>query len=272
LKSDVRKLSKHATASKRTSIEDRRRKLESRISNFHVTAFELLGNIEDDEMDILPQFLGFDDDDDDEEEEWDASGSEDESSDGSVGSDSDAEDGEAESAENTVICMPSSFSKGDIERLGLQNLAAQEMELRQGQANDRLKDLRLALGHKALLFRTQLRAAKTSVGKTRAWDDIKIATVKVNKHVRSYRRARKAMERLGADDLILGKYQVLEQEHLKLSGDITEENRVGQRSDALPWFWRLDGQNMDQDDTWMQECEWRAYFYITILNHHKFIG
>jgi len=27
---------------------------------------------------------------------------------------------------------------------------------------------------------------------------------------------------------------------MKMAGDLTEENRYGQRSDTLAWFWRLD--------------------------------
>ena len=59
-------------------------------------------------------------------------------------------------------------------------------------------------------------------------------TIKINKHLRAYRRARKALEHLGANDATLMQYQKLQTEHLKLSADITEENRVGQRSDVLP--------------------------------------
>jgi len=36
-------------------------------------------------------------------------------------------------------------------------MASQELELRQGQANDALEGLRLALGNKSLLFRTKVR-------------------------------------------------------------------------------------------------------------------
>jgi len=79
--------------------------------------------------------------------------------------------------------------------------------------------------------------------------------VKINKHLRAYKRARKALECLKADAATLSQFQELQTEHLKLSADITEENRVGQRSDVLPWFWRLDGQNADQHNTWMQECK-----------------
>ena len=75
--------------------------------------------------------------------------------------------------------------------------------------------------------------------KTRAWDDIKVANLKVIKHVRAYRCARRALEHLGADNATLARFQKLQTKHLKISADITEENRVGQRSDTLPWFWRL---------------------------------
>jgi hypothetical protein len=156
--------------------------------------------------------------------------------------------------EKTAICMPSSLMSEDIQRLGLQSLADQEIKLREGQANDCLQALRMALGHKAVLFRTKMRNATTSIRKTRTWDDIKVVTVKVNKHARAYRRARNALERLGADDAMMRRYEKLEKEDLKLSKDVMEENRFGQRNDVLPWFWRLEGRNSDQDDTWMQEC------------------
>jgi hypothetical protein len=242
---------KRATASEKTAIKDKQRKLESKLHTFYEKARDFLGDLGDENVETLPQFTGF------EAADGDDSGIE-------VGSDIDSEDseengdggeGEDKHPENTVICLPSSFEQDDIERLGLHDLAKQEMELRQGQANDSLMGLRMALGHKAIVYRTKVRTAATSHGKTRAWGDIKTITVKVNKHVRAYRRARNAMERLGADDTVLGRYQELKQEHLKLSGDITDENRYGQRNDVLPWFWRLDGQNSDQDDTWMQECK-----------------
>jgi len=274
LRSDIRKKSKRATASERTTIKDRQRKLDSRLSTFHQKAAEFMGDIGDEDVDLLPQLSGVvveDDEDsggedggDDVLEEENSNGEEEEE-------DDDDDDDEHEHPENTPICLPSPLKRDDIQKLGLLDLAAQEMELRQGQANDSLMGLRMALGHKAVLYRTKVRTATSSIGKTRAWDDIKVATIKVNKHVRAYKRARKAMERLGADDAMLGKYQELEREHLKLSGDITEENRFGQRNDVLPWFWRLEGQNAEQDNTWMQECKSYIHLNILILMLDKFI-
>jgi hypothetical protein len=113
----------------------------------------------------------------------------------------------------------------------------------------------MALGHRAILYRTKVRNAKSTVDKTRAWDNVKAMTVKVSKHARAYRCARKALEHLGADNATLTQYQELQSKHLQVNKDITEENRVGQRSDVLPWFWRLDSHNAEQHDTWTQECK-----------------
>jgi hypothetical protein len=59
--------------------------------------------------------------------------------------------------ERMTIFMPSSLQHADVQRLGLATMARQELELRQGQADDALEGLRLALGHKALLYRSKVR-------------------------------------------------------------------------------------------------------------------
>ena len=247
--SDLQKMSQHATASEKTSIEDKRRKIEERLDQFNKKAEELIGEDAEDDLEIMPQFTG-----------WEDNDNEDYANEGNcadVWEEVDEEEN-SEKPEMAPICLPSCLKQTDVQRLGLEVLASQELELRKGQANDCLQGLRLALGHKAVLYRTKVRMAKSSVDKTRAWDDIKVANLKVNKHARAYRRARRALEHLGADDTTLAHFQDLQSKHLKISADITEENRVGQRSDTLPWFWRLDGQNTDQHDTWMQEC--KLYF------------
>jgi hypothetical protein len=47
-------------------------------------------------------------------------------------------------------------------------------------------------------------------------------------------------------------------EDMKMSGDITEENRIGQRSSVLAWFWRL-GSDVAMEEVdlnpRMKECE-----------------
>jgi hypothetical protein len=229
-------MSNHATILKQTSKKDRQRKLDERLTYFNKKAEEYMREIVED-PDILPQYTGLEKDDDGNGNPWEE--------------EDDEEEENSQKPEAMPICMPSSLKRDVIQRLGLEILASQELELRKGQASDCLQSLRIALGHKAALYRTK---RKTSTEKTRASADIKTQSSKTRKHIRAYRRARKALERLGANDATLLQYQELRSEHLRLSGDITEENRVGQRSETLPWFWRLDGQNPEQHDTWMQEC------------------
>jgi hypothetical protein len=118
-----------------------------------------------------------------------------------------------------------------------------------------LREIRICLGHKALLFRNKVRYSTNVKGKTRAWKDITKITREVMMHVRCYLRAREALDRLGASQDILDKYKDIKKADLKMSQDVVEENRFGQRNDILAWFWRL-GPHSDTDgDEAMQECE-----------------
>jgi hypothetical protein len=51
------------------------------------------------------------------------------------------------------------------------------------------------------------------------------------------------------------RYKPILPQDLSLSGDVIEEQRTGQRNDALPWFWRMGTANGDQGNPWMDECE-----------------
>jgi hypothetical protein len=61
---------------------------------------------------------------------------------------------------------------------------------------------------------------------------------RIQQAVADYRRAKAALDRLEATD---PKFKDVAKEDLNVPGDIIEENRIGQRSDTLAWFWRLDG-------------------------------
>jgi pimeloyl-CoA synthetase len=99
-----------------------------------------------------------------------------------------------------------------------------------------------------------VRVARSYKATTCAWKDVRLAQEKIRKHVRAYRRARKALEQLGASEEVLEKYKPIMQDDLRMSGDVVEENRTGQRSDALAWFWHTGDVNLDQENNWMNEC------------------
>jgi hypothetical protein len=66
-----------------------------------------------------------------------------------------------------------------------------------------------------------------------------------------YKLAREALLSLGAE---IPQFQPILQHDLKVEADIVEENRFGQRSHTLAWFWRL-GTLTDGESSWMDECE-----------------
>jgi hypothetical protein len=246
--------------------------LEGRIKAFHRKADTLIDladlegltpvpvDVDDGESEALEEWDGVDpvglvSEDDD----WDAEDNVEVISSPEASISSDLESGEDELlvyAENMALSLPSRLDKTYISNHRLETLARQEIELRVGQANDALAALRVELGHKSLLFRSKVRYSKNQKGKTRAWKEVAQSAGRVAKHVSCYRRARNALERLEADEDILEKYREIKKEDLKMSSDMVEENRFGQRNDTLAWFWHLGPQTDAESHGWMQECTW----------------
>lgn len=164
------------------------------------------------------------------------------------------------------IDLPSQRGWSTCVEQGLQNIAELELELRRGQANEALHQLHLHLAYKALLLRKTIRNVKSQKKSTRAWKVVHRMEGKAGAQVSIYRQARQALLALlpeeGESDKgdkirrdVLSAYQEIEKAHLKMPGDITEEQRAGQKNDRLAWFWRFDvGKDMN-DDTWLEECK-----------------
>ncbi|KAI6026891.1 hypothetical protein BKA83DRAFT_4049978, partial [Pisolithus microcarpus] len=103
------------------------------------------------------------------------------------------------------------------------------------------------LGSKAMLYRQNFRTANSTREGTRTKREIQKVVVRINKHVRSYQRARKAILGLDLNDNIGEKYQEIQPEDLAVSKEVTEENRFGQGVSKMAWFWMVDGeQNQNQ--------------------------
>lgn len=76
--------------------------------------------------------------------------------------------------------LPSLLGRVRSEQLGLTSLVQQEVLLRKGTAHDALEELRISLAHKAAIFRTDLRHAKATGGKSRAWGNVRLVEAKVS--------------------------------------------------------------------------------------------
>ena len=157
--------------------------------------------------------------------------------------------------EEVVLYLPSNFTLLQRKEYGLQRLGKMEYELREGQANDSLERLRECLAEKSLRFRKELRPAKGQKKTTRAWDSVHRMDDQVKKAVVTYRTARQAIGELG-EAADLERFQEIRKSDLKMSGDVVEENRVGQRSSILPWFWRLDRKAKEYCGDYEKECEY----------------
>ena len=164
--------------------------------------------------------------------------------------------------ERIRIKMPSTL--GSTLKLDPNNLCAQEEELRVSQAEQALAALRLSMGEAAVHYRLQGRSAQRGKNtKTRSWEQAKKALREVHKHWRIYNRSRTALIHLPKSGTWKTKYKIITKDHLKISPDIDHENRVGQRSSQLAWFWLVPdalGEVHDDISEWHEECKWIIFW------------
>ena len=72
-----------------------------------------------------------------------------------------------------------------------------------------------------------------------AWDNVHKMDSEAQKHRSIYCHAQSALQQLDIDSDYMETLHDITNDDLKVMGDITEENRFGQCSDAIPWFWRI---------------------------------
>ena len=61
---------------------------------------------------------------------------------------------------------------------------------------------------------------------------------------------------MGVDHSIFQEtYKEIQPSDLIVTGDISEMNRIGQKNDKLPWFWRLQKEDLEENSPAMMECK-----------------
>ena len=158
-------------------------------------------------------------------------------------------------AEHISLHLPSHLGHGWCYRNSAEDLAKAELRLREGQLNDSLHHIRIALGHKSYLYRNDVCPARTQRLKTRAWTEVHAVESTVQHHARVYNRARKSMQNLGADASLLDRYKVLERQDLKIDTAVIAPDVHGQRNKSLPWFWSMDVRRDSDVGAWMNDCK-----------------
>lgn len=152
--------------------------------------------------------------------------------------------------EAAILILPSSFARESLQSMDLGHLAEKETSLRVGQANDTLHALRMALGQKSVLFRTEIRHNSNSQRKKgKAWGKVAAAESTIRHHARVYSRCREAFHRLNADEDVLSRYKELKKEDFKVTTAIADPNGRGTRNASLAWFWNIGGEmDMENED------------------------
>jgi hypothetical protein len=258
LRADIRCLPTNHTTTQKADILDKQQRLHSRMAKFNRMAQHFMPN-----LNIDVTFSHHDDPAFHFEEE--GRNLDDEERDEYAEEDGFEEDPDESFPEDPTLSMPSCIGSSFLKEANLGNLVQEEVQLRIGQANDSLEKLKTHLGHKAILYRMNFRSSTSVRTDTRSKQDIRRATLKVNRDVRSYHRARESLSHLKAPQEILQKYQPIKREELKVSKEITEENRFGQGSNILPWFWRIGGNQPGPAGKWNDECECLSAFDVNFF-------
>jgi hypothetical protein len=157
-------------------------------------------------------------------------------------------------AEHISLYLPSHLGRSWCNRNAAEDLAKAELRIREGQLNDSLHHIRIALGHKSYLFRNNVCPARTQRLKTRAWAEVHAVESTVQHHAQVYNRAQQSMLDLGADASLLDRYKVLERQHLRTNTTVIAPNVRGQRNKSLPWFWSMDVRRDADVGAWMNDC------------------
>ena len=228
---DARSIHSRTTESQRLDISRRRDRLQSQINGLLQTAAAFVGADWDSGLDSRDN--------------------------GDPGSD---EDGifvtvSPGNAEHAILPLPSYMGLPRCGELELNGLVEQELQLRQGQANDALHEIRLALTDKAILFCTEVRHGKSYAVTTHAWKKVSDLDTLVKRYSAVYNQCQKQMVALGADQSILDRYQMLNKKDLTVSTAVSDPNARGHRHDSLAWFWTMDIPKDTNKNDWMSECK-----------------
>lgn len=163
------------------------------------------------------------------------------------------------------IAMPSILGLPACQARNLDALVQAEIQLRVGQCNDALQVIRLFIGRKAFIFKTDVRSAATMAMKTRSYRKIQNLDSTLRHHAQLYHRSRAALGALAASPAILSRFKDLKPEDLKAKTTFIDSSVKGVKHKHLSWFWYLDIEGDTLDDNVMRECLFFSLSPVQIL-------
>ncbi|KIK77258.1 hypothetical protein PAXRUDRAFT_167416 [Paxillus rubicundulus Ve08.2h10] len=135
-----------------------------------------------------------------------------------------------------ALPLPSSLGCRNCNKHGLAALGDLELQLHIGQANDTLQSIHFTLADKVVLFHTEVHHTSNQSANTRMWGKVHQADTMLSRHAQIYRKCRKAMVALEADEVLLERYKLLVDQDLKVTTAISDPNGSIHRMEKLAWF------------------------------------
>jgi hypothetical protein len=252
----VRKIGSHPTPDQQRDVALKRARLQDRVDTFQKQAANILqadSEGEDESWDntleketyVGIEFDGIGEGDDDDEHPSSAKEHDQMQSSG--------DDGRVDT-EYISLHLPSYLGRNWCDRNAAEDLAKAELRLREGQLNDSLHHIRIALGHKSYLFRNNIHPARMQRLKTSAWAEVHAVEATVQHHARVYTHAQKALVDLGASTSLLDRYKILRRQDLSVKTSVIAPHVPGQQNETLPWFWTMDVRRDADVWEWMEDC------------------
>jgi hypothetical protein len=163
--------------------------------------------------------------------------------------------------EHIPLQLPSTQGRDACVASQRTGLMEQEIELRTGQANDALSQIRLGLNYKAYLWKEYKQTDNYKM-KTRSSTALRAAEHNIQQHVAAYSLAFRALTSLDQQGL----FKPIAKEDLYLNPNIVKQNRIGQSKVALSWIWRTGQLSKDEsEDTWRQKSKHCSFHHIVEL-------
>ena len=135
-----------------------------------------------------------------------------------------------------------------------------ELNLRLLQAAKILSALRDLIAEKSFQFSHVIRVAPRKGVRTRARSAIAKVNAQVAFYCRLYTQCRTAMVKLGADDIILNRFRVLERQDIASSTALLNPNEPGSTRQRLSWIWLSGHTEYNQESLGLYECKSQFLF------------
>ena len=237
----------------KVALNTKRRRLQKKIDSFLTQSVNFIGQIGAPPQSLIDDIWTNEDDPDDDDEPVTAQSRT-----------LRPEDVEVVSPETINLPLPSAFTISHL-RDTFPHLALCELRLREGQANDALHHLRIAIAHKSFIYRTRIRNNAPTTGfvrRLRSYGEIYTLQLTIDAAAKVYNTARKAMVKLGASNALLAKYKVLSANDLVASTAVMDPNARGQSRIQLSWIWQIHTHS-DNPDYLNESAQSFSYYIIS---------